>query len=126
MRSGEFIKKTKITRDTLRYYNKLGLLSPVVNENNGYKEYSEQNVKDVMLIKSAQSIGFSLMDIKELLRQMASSECRHRTLLPYLEDKLDETNAKIKDLNRIKKHIQFLIKDFGERNCKEEPTELKL
>jgi len=73
MRSGEIIKTTKITRDALRYYNKLGFLQPVVKEN-GYKEYSQKDIWMIGFIKSAQDIGFSLKDIKELAKQMRSAK----------------------------------------------------
>jgi DNA-binding transcriptional MerR regulator len=126
MRSGELIKKTKITRDTLRYYNKLGFLVPKVNPSNGYKEYTEDDVWMVTFIKSAQGIGFSLKDVKELAEHMQSAECKHKSLLPFLNTRLNEVEEKIKALQKIKKHLKFLIEDFEQRDCTKKPSELKL
>ena len=126
MKSGELIKQTKITRDTLRYYNKLGFLKPVVNAENGYKEYSQDDVWLVEFIKSAQGIGFSLKDIKELAEHMQSAECKHHSLLPFLHTRLDEVDEKIKALKKIQKHLVFLIDDFEKRDCSKKPSELKL
>ena len=126
MKSGELIKETNITRDTLRYYNRLGFLRPEINPENGYKEYSDDDVWLVQFIKSAQGIGFSLKDIKELSEHMKSAECRHKSLLPFLNTRLDEVNEKIKALQKIKKHLVFLIDDFEKRDCRKKPSELKL
>lgn len=125
MRSGELIKQTKITRDTLRYYNRLGFLIPVVKEN-GYKEYSQEDVWMVEFIKSAQNIGFSLKNIKELAEQMKSAECRHRSLIPFLKNKLEEVDTKVKALKKIQKHLKYLIVDFEKKDCSKHPSELKL
>lgn len=126
MKSGEFISKTKITRDTLRYYNRLGLLIPKINPSNGYKEYSEKDIQMIGFIKGAQSIGFSLKDIKDLADHMKSEKCKHKSLLPFLNTRLDEVEEKIKALQKIKKHLKFLIEDFEQRDCSKKPSELKL
>ena len=126
MKSGELISKTKITRDTLRYYNRLGFMAPKVNPINGYKEYTEDDVWMVTFIKSAQGIGFSLKDVKELAEHMQSAECKHKSLLPFLNTRLDEVEEKIKALQKIKKHLKFLIEDFEHRDCSKKPSELKL
>jgi len=126
MKSGEFISKTKITRDTLRYYNKLGFLVPKINPSNGYKEYTEDDVWMVAFIKSAQGIGFSLKDIKDLSEHMKSGKCKHKSLLPFLNTRLEEVDEKIKALQKIRKHLKFLIEDFEHRDCSKKPTELKL
>ena len=125
MRSGEIIKKTKITRDTLRYYNELGFLRPLVKEN-GYKEYSDEDVWMIEFIRSAQNIGFSLKNIKELAEQMKSAECRHKSLIPFLSTKLEEVDTKIAALKKIQKHLRHLIEDFEKKDCSKHPTELKL
>jgi len=126
MKSGEFISKSKITRDTLRYYNRLGLLLPKINPSNGYKEYSEGDIQMIGFIKGAQSIGFSLKDIKDLADHMKSDQCKHKSLLPFLNTRLEEVEEKIKSLQKIKKHLRYLIDDFEHRDCSEKPSELKL
>jgi DNA-binding transcriptional MerR regulator len=126
MKSGEFISKSKITRDTLRYYNRLGLLIPKINPSNGYKEYSEEDIQMIGFIKGAQSIGFSLKDIKDLANQMKSDKCKHKSLLPFLRTRLDEVEEKVKALQKIRKHLRYLIDDFEHRDCRKKPSELKL
>lgn len=126
MKSGELIAKTNITRDTLRYYNRLGFLRPEVNTENGYKEYSEEDVWMVEFVKSAQGIGFSLKDIKDLSEHMKSSECRHKSLLPFLRNKLGEVEKKVLALKKIEKHLKFLIEDFEKKDCTKKPSALKL
>lgn len=126
MNSGEVIRKTNITRDTIRYYIKLGLLKPKINKDNGYKEYSEEDLWLIEFIKSAKDIGFSLKDIKELSEHMKNAECKHKSLVPFLNKRLDEVNVKIASLKHIKKHLEFLIKDFNKRDCSKNPSDLEL
>ena len=99
---------------------------PKVNPSNGYKEYSDEDIWMVNFIKSAQGIGFSLKDIKDLSEHMKSGECKHKSLLPFLNTRLDEVEEKIKALQKIKKHLRFLIDDFEHRDCSKKPSELKL
>lgn len=125
MRSGKLIQTTHITRDTLRYYDRMGFLNPVVLEN-GYKEYSPDDVWMIEFIKSAKDIGFSLKDIKNLAEHMKSAVCRHRSLIPFLKTKLGEVDGKITALRSMKKHLEFLVADFEKRDCRKHPSELKL
>lgn len=126
MSSGEIIRKAGITRDTLRYYLEIELIKPEVNQENGYKIYSDEDLNLLKFIKQAQGIGFSLAQIRKLSEQMRSSCCKHQSLLPYLKDQLIEVNEKIASLEEIKGHLQFLIHDFENVNCEIKPTELSL
>lgn len=126
MKSGEFLQKTNITRDTLRHYNRLGFLHPHINIKNGYGDYSKDDVWMVEFIKSAQSIGFSLRDISELAKQMKSAECKHRSLLPFLRGRLKDVDEKILSLKKIGRHLRFLIEDFEKKDCRKSPSKLVL
>jgi len=126
MRSGEIMKKAEVTRDTIRHYVSMGLIKPAVNKQNGYKEYSKQDLENLIFIKNAKIIGFSLDEIKKILEQMHSSTCKHQSLLPYLHEQLEEIDYKIISLKKIQKHLRFLIKDYGKRNCAVKPSKLKL
>lgn len=56
-----------MTTDTIRYYEKEGLLAPASKTAAGYRLYDEQAVRRLHFIKHAQQCGFSLMEIRELL-----------------------------------------------------------
>ena len=59
-------KRVGITKANIRYYEKEGLLSPVRDQENNYREYSEGDVKRLEQIKVLRALGISIADIKEL------------------------------------------------------------
>lgn len=65
---GDFSRRTKLSPRALRHYEVLGLLSPSVNPDNGYRYYNDASLLQVEKIKSFKELGFSLSDIGELLK----------------------------------------------------------
>jgi DNA-binding transcriptional MerR regulator len=126
MYTRELIQKTQITRDALRHYNDIKLLNPKTNPKNNYKIYSDGDVELILFVKKAQKIGFSLNEIKKIAAQMRSATCKHQSLIPYLEEQLDDISEKIITLQKMKKHIRSLITDFEKRNCEVHPTDLQM
>ena len=66
---GEISKKTELSRDTIRFYEKRGLIKveSSVSEFNNYKEYTEDTLRRLLLIKKTKRFGFTLNEISELL-----------------------------------------------------------
>lgn len=62
--TGQVSKLFGISKDTLRHYDKIGLLKPDVNKSNGYRYYSEAHLEQLTLILSSKDLGISLSDIK--------------------------------------------------------------
>ena len=69
MKVGALSKLSGVSRDTVRLYEKLGLLKNISRpyEYNNYKEYGEENVKRIHLIKQMQTFGITLKESKEIL-----------------------------------------------------------
>ena len=67
MQIGELSKNTGFQVETLRYYEKEGLLKPVSRTASGYRQYDNESLKQLRFIKQAKSVGFSLNEILELL-----------------------------------------------------------
>lgn len=66
-RSGQFARLCRTTKDTLRHYEDIGLLTPAFTAENGYKNYLPDQVMDFMLISSLRDAGCSLADVKRFL-----------------------------------------------------------
>ena len=127
MHSKELRKNTNISRDTLRYYISIGLLTPKRNEANGYHVYDEKDVETLLFILNAKNLGFSLKEIQELQKRIASVTCPHQSILPALQKNLSTIQQKITDLKSIEKHLKKLVLDFKQRNCKKKkPTKFKI
>ena len=65
---GQLAVRAGVSVDTVRYYERSGLLSPQVRLASGYRRYSELQVARLRFIRRAQELGFSLKDIRELER----------------------------------------------------------
>lgn len=64
---GEVAARSGLTPDTLRYYERLGLLSPAGRTSGGFRVYSQQTLERLRFIKQAQALGFTLREIRDLV-----------------------------------------------------------
>ena len=106
MRIGELSKNTGFQVETLRYYEKQGLLSPISRTNAGYREYNNESLRQLLFIKQAKSVGFSLNEICELLTLRVERD-QHSCgdVKSIAEQKLSQIEDKINELIRMKKAL---------------------
>ena len=90
---GEVSRELGLSADTLRYYEKIGLLPGIERTSSGTRQYSEQNLSSLRFIRRAQKMNFSLAEIGQLLKmrenpQQARNEIRELTAskLAQVED----------------------------------------
>lgn len=102
MQIGELVNKTGIQAETLRYWEKKGLLSPSDRLESGYRNYSQENLAQVEFIKQAKSVGFTLSQISELLSIRVDPESHTCGDVKELADtKLLEIESKITELQQM-------------------------
>ncbi len=109
MNISSLAKATGTTADTLRYYEKLGLLDEPQRAENGYRRYAEAHIGRVRFIRNAQSLGFSLAEIGLIIPQMAAGQFGRTQIEEGLRKKMGQIDAHIKDLQRLKKDLQSTI-----------------
>ena len=107
---GEMSKLHNISIQTLRYYDKMGLLKPAyINKKNGYRYYTIDQFVVVDMIKHCKLMGLSLEEIKELIGTNITPESMYEIL-----NRQQEIIAnKIEELQRAKRYIDFLKKRVG-------------
>lgn len=106
---GQVAKSYSISRDTLRLYERYGLIQPPIRATNGYRQYSQQTIKQLKFIIRAKKIGFTLTEIQELLAidQSADNSCinvKQRCL-----SKLEHVCLKIKELQALERGLKKII-----------------
>lgn len=112
---GKLAKFSGVGVETIRYYQQLGLL-PVPVATGAYRHYPASLVSRIRFIKRAQELGFSLSEIADLLSfEDGADRCSIRRLA---NEKLEQIQAKLRDLNRMKKVLSQLIHE-----CEETSTE---
>ena len=68
IRIGELAHQSQVSRDTLRFYEKHGLITPSARTDAGYRLYAESDIKRIGFIVSAKKVGFTLNEIQQLLQ----------------------------------------------------------
>ena len=107
---GQVAKQTGVTHDTIRLYERYGLIEEPPRAANGYRQYPESAVARLCFIKRAKLIGFTLKEIGELLEIRRTSKNTCDDVRSQAEEKLDNIETKIKELQRLKKALNLLIK----------------
>lgn len=106
MRIGEVAATAGCNIQTLRYYERRGLLRQPGRTASGYREYPEETVRIVRFIKRAQELGFTLQEIEELLR-LRNGEGAGRGDVRAIAE------AKMRDIEQKQTHLQAMHKGLG-------------
>lgn len=100
---GELAKSTGITVDTLRFYEKNGLIEPKGRSASGYRIYDQNNVDQVKFILNAKQLGLSLEEIKELLSiRLEATQHSCAEVKAITSAKLTMIDQKITELTKIR------------------------
>jgi len=102
---GEAAKKFNVTPKTLRYYQKLGLLTPTVDSASGYRQYTEQDIQQLRFIFNCKKAGFSLKEIQEILNLIHNHNSHSNHVKKIIEAKVTAIEATIKELSKVKKTL---------------------
>ncbi len=92
--------------ETIRYYQRLGLIEEPGKPVAGYRVYPEQTIAQIRFIKRAQELGFTLKEVKTLV-ELGEEKCLETRDLA--DQKLDLVQSKIKDLQSIEHNLRDLI-----------------
>ncbi len=106
---GKVAERAQVTADSIRFYEREGLIRPAGKSESGYRLYTEEAIRRIEFIKQAQECGFSLADIRELLElRSTDSACCDDIYRVSVEKKL-QLEQKIKALNAMSQALTRLI-----------------
>ncbi len=105
LKIGEVSKQTDMSVGALRYYESLGLLEPERGEN-GYRYYSPIAIQQVMFIKKAQALGFSLDDIGTILNVHRQGNMPCELVQALLQEKSDQLKAQIQQMSVFQSQLE--------------------
>lgn len=104
MRIGELAEHTGVSRETLRYYESLGLIQ-ARRLANGYRDYPDAAATLVIYIRRAQQLGFGLAEIGEHLPQIWQAAQPEQQIAAVLAGKLGEIDQRIADLQQLRNQL---------------------
>lgn len=112
---GRVATEADVHVETIRYYQRLGLVDEPARPLGGIRRYDVQTVARLRFIKRAQQLGFSLDEVRSLLALQDGQNCRETRALA--EKKLTTIEARLADLRRMQKMLKALIAecDSGKR-----------
>lgn len=109
IRIGELAKAANVNLETVRYYEREGLLPKPPRTESGYRMFPRDAVHKLRFIKTAQELGFSLGEIKDLLDLRLSSKADRADVRQRAEAKIAEIENKIRALKRMKDALTALL-----------------
>lgn len=112
MRIGELAKHTGTTVQTLRFYERAGLLPKSARTDSGYRVYASGDLRRVELIRQARRLGFSLDEIKRILSLRQQGSCPCGEVIRILEKRLRESDEQIQNLQRFRRELASTLNDW--------------
>ena len=98
---GQLARASDVKIDTIRYYERQGLVTPESRTKSGYRQYGRESLRRVKLIRKAQALGFSLTEIAQLLQFGGSQDATKADVLGLTARKIAEQRVKIRDLEEL-------------------------
>ena len=109
MKIGELAHRTGVPIDTVRYYERQGLLPQPERQPSGYRSYRTDDVIRLRFVRRAKALGFTLEEVRELLALSGRREDDMGSLKATAEHKLADIEAKLSELTRIRDGLRTLI-----------------
>ncbi len=106
---GDVTKLTDLSVDTLRYYEKIGLLVNIARNASGVRQYDEKDISRLKFIKRAQTMNFSLDEIKKLLTMRENPQHAKVSVRQLTADKLNEVEKQITELATLQNELTLLL-----------------
>ncbi len=105
---GRLARKARVNLETVRYYERRGLLPRPPRSASGYRLFPKDAARRLMFIRRAQELGFSLGEIRELLSLRVAHNTSSAVIRKRAEHKIADIEAKIKSLESMKKTLRKL------------------
>jgi len=121
---GQLVERSGLTKDTIRFYEKKGLINVdrKSRRENNYKEYSEQVLEKLMLIRKLKDMGFTLNEIDRFLKLWSAEDASCKNLKFTLENKVVLVNEQMLKLAELKERLTQSLTKCNNDDCEFEKT----
>lgn len=115
MTVNELARQADVTVDTVRHYVRVGLLKPARNPHNGYKLFSDADVKRVHFIHQAGKLGYSLDEIKQIFFECRTESDLCPKVRQILMRKLAESRNNLQQMNTLQQKLEKAVAAWERR-----------
>ena len=105
----EVSTQLSLSQDTLRYYEKIGLLNRVGRSESGVRQYCEQDISHLRFIQRAQKMNFTLAEISDLLQMRQAPQTARDDVRQLTSTKLADVETRLEELNLLRNELQLLL-----------------
>lgn len=113
----EVAEKTGFSKDTIRWYEKIGLIEqPPSRTGNNYRSYDDTIIERLQMIRQMKSFGFMLDEIRDLLTLIGSDDLNCDNVVPIVDPKIKAIEKKIDELKQLKSKL-VRAKEKCSGNC---------
>jgi DNA-binding transcriptional MerR regulator len=105
---GVLSQLTKVSNETIRYYERIELLPPAQRANNGYRQYDDADVERLQFIRRLRSLDFALEDIREILAFKERQEPPCQYVMTVMHKQIQEIAQRMQDLQKLQGEIKSL------------------
>jgi len=117
---GRLASALGVNVQTVRYYERRGLLLPRERDNSGYRRYDEESVRRLRFIVRAKALGFTLLEIKDLLNLRVQGSASCERVRVRASEKLMVVEEKVRALISLQEVLQGLVDSCDKRSATEE------
>lgn len=114
-RSAELAKLAGVSTDTLRHYERKGVLKAPRRSRNGYREYAAEALDRVLLVRRALAVGFTLDELARILKERDQGRAPCREVRELARSKLAEIEERLQEMKRVRDELRATIKDWDAR-----------
>lgn len=108
MTIGQVAKQAGVGVETIRFYEREGLVDEPHRRPSGYRQYAPEVVRRIRFIRHAKDLGFTLREIKELLELRVEPDCHCGDVLELAQTKIADIEQRIEALQRMKQTLSQL------------------
>jgi len=112
---GELASLTGVSADSLRHYEKKGVLPRPLRSTSGYRRYSPDSVERVRLIRRALAVGFTLDELAEIFRVRDKGDVPCHRVRELAATKLSDVETRLQELIEMRNELRSIIKDWDAR-----------
>lgn len=117
LKIGEVARRSGVAVDTVRYYERRGVLPPAARRASGYRAFAPATVERIRFAKSLQALGFTLDEVVELLRAIDSGEASCEQESPRLATVLARIDAQLASLRTVRRRLARTMRRCADGAC---------
>ena len=115
MRSGELARAAGVSTDTLRHYERKGVLARPRRAPNGYRLYPPEALAGVRLVRRALAVGFTLDELAEILRERGGGRPPCRRVRELAAQKLAAVEERLREMASLRDELRAILRRWDER-----------